>query len=167
MVVFSYVVGVLVLIPVLLRQLRAVPVPRLYRARLPLVLGVIGLFSLASYAGDHHVTATAWAWVLGTLVVGALGLGALRGLTMRVWPSNGWVMRLGTALTMTLWLATLLAQFAGDAGGSASGADGLVGASFLVFLGLTLATQYYVVHRRALPLRCGRNSAPRPDGRSW
>jgi hypothetical protein len=152
MVVFSYVVGVLVLIPVLLRQIRAVPVPRVYRPRLPLVLGIIGLFSMSAYAGDNHVTGAAWAWVLGTLVVGALGMGALRGLTMRVWPSNGWVMRLGTALTMALWLVSLLAHFAGDAGGNGSGAVGLVGASFLLYLGLTLAAQYYVVHRRAVPL---------------
>ena len=152
MVVFSYLVGVPVLIFVLLAQSRALPVPRVYRARLPLVLGVIGLFSLAAYAGDHHVTAAAWAWLLGTLAVGAIGLGALRGITMRVWPSNGWVMRLGTAPTMALWLATLLALFAGNAGGSDSGAAGLVGASFLVYLGLTLAVQSYSVYRRARPL---------------
>jgi hypothetical protein len=152
MVVFSYLVGVPVLIFVLLGQSRAVPVPRVYRPRLPLVLGVIGLFSVASYAGDHHVTSAAWAWALGTLVVGAIGLGALRGLSMRVWPSNGWVMRLGTGLTMALWLVTLLTLFAGNAGGTNSGATGLVGASFLAFLGATMAMQSYVVFRRARPV---------------
>ena len=152
MVVFSYLVGIPVLIFVLLGQSRAVPVPRVYRPRLPVVLGVIGLFSLASYAGDHHVTSAAWAWLLGTLAVGAVVLGALRGLTMRVWPSNGWVMRLGTALTMALWLATLLALFVADAAGNHSGATDLVGAGFLVYLGLTLAMQSYVVFRRARPL---------------
>ncbi len=152
MVVFSYVVGVLLLILVLLRQLRVVPVARVFRPRLPLVLGIIGLFTVSSYAGDHHISAAAWAWVLGTLVVGALGIGALRGLTMRVWPSNGWVVRQGTALTMALWLASLVVHFAGDAGGHHAGAAGLVGASFLLYLGLTLAAQYYVVHLRAQPL---------------
>ena len=49
--VFSYVVGVLVLIPVLLRQIRVVPVPRTYVPRLPVVLGVVGLFAMSSYAG--------------------------------------------------------------------------------------------------------------------
>jgi hypothetical protein len=152
MVVFSYVVGVPVLILVLLAQSRALPVPRVYRPRLPIFLGVIGLFALAAYTGDHHVTATAWAWVLGALAVGALGLGALRGLTMRVWPSNGWVMRLGTGLTMALWLVTLLVGFAGDVGSGSSGAAGLLGASFLLYLAVTIAAQYYVVHRRAEPL---------------
>src|SRR5215475_11291058 len=125
--VFSYVVGVLVLIPVLLRQIRVVPVPRAYTPRLPIVLGLVGLFAMSSYAGDHHVTSTDWAWVLATLV-GAVVLGGLRGVSMRVWDTNGWVVRQANVVTMALWLATLVLQFAGDATAS------LVGASFLVFL---------------------------------
>ena len=143
--VFSYVVGVLVLIPVLLRQIRAVPVPRAYVPRLPIVLGVIGLFALSSYAGDHHVTSTDWTWVLGTLLGGVV-LGALRGVSMRVWDSNGWVVRQANLVTMALWLVTLVLQFAGDA------AAGLVGASFLIFLGLTMSAQRYVEFRRARPM---------------
>jgi hypothetical protein len=152
MVVFSYLVGIPVLIVVLLAQTRALPVPRVYRPRLPIFLGIIGLFTLWAYTGDHHVTATAWAWVLGALAVGAIGVGALRGLTMRVWPSNGWVMRLGTGLTMALWLVSLLGGFAGDVGSGSSGAAGLLGASFLLYLALTIAAQNYVVHRRAEPV---------------
>ena len=143
--VFSYVVGALVLIPLLLRQLRAVPVPRAYVPRLPIVLGVIGLFAMSTYAGDHHVTSTDWTWVLGTLA-GAVVLGGLRGLSTRVWDTNGWVVRQANLVTMALWLVTLVLQFAGDA------AAGLVGASFLIFLGLTMAAQRYVEFRRARPI---------------
>jgi hypothetical protein len=143
--VFSYVVGVLVLIPVLLRQIRAVPVPRTYTPRLPVVLGVVGLFAMSSYAGDHHVTSSDWAWVAGTLV-GAVVLGALRGVSMRVWDTNGWVLRQANVVTMALWLGTLVLQFAGDA------TTALVGASFLIFLGLTMASQRYVEFRRARPM---------------
>jgi hypothetical protein len=143
--VFSYVVGALVLIPVLLRQIRAVPVPRAYVPRLPIVLSVIGLFAMSTYAGDHHVTSTDWTWVLGTLA-GAVVLGGLRGLSTRVWDTNGWVVRQANLVTMALWLVTLVLQFAGDA------AAGLVGASFLIFLGLTMATQRYVEFRRARPM---------------
>ncbi len=71
---------------------------------------------------------------------------------MRVWAADGWVLRQGNALTMGLWLVSLLVHFAGDAGGEHAGASGLVGASFLLYLGITLAMQYYVVYRRALPL---------------
>jgi hypothetical protein len=122
-----------------------VPVPRAYVPRLPIVLGVIGLFAMSTYAGDHHVTSTDWTWVLGTLV-GAVVLGGLRGLSTRVWDTNGWVVRQANLVTMALWLVTLVLQFAGDA------AAGLVGASFLIFLGLTMAAQRYVEFRRARPI---------------
>ena len=147
---FTYAVGGLVLLFVLLRQARAVPVPRQFQPRLPVFLGVLGLFSMFAYSGAHHVSAGAWGWVLGTLLVGALGVGALRGLAMRVWAGDGWVLRQGNAVTMALWLVSLLVHIA--ATGSGSGAAGLEGASFLLYLGLTLAAQYYVVHRRAAPL---------------
>jgi hypothetical protein len=148
----AYAFGAVVLILVLLRQARAVPVPRTYTARLPVVLGVLGLFAATSYARDHHVHASAWGWLLATLVVGAVGVGALRGWSMRVWSTNGWVLRQGTVTTMALWLLSLVVHLAGTSGGTASGAAGLVGASFLLYLGLTLGVQYYVVHRRAQPL---------------
>jgi hypothetical protein len=147
----SYAFGVIVLILVLLRQVRVRPVPRAFRARLPIVLGVVGLFEMVAYAGDHHhhVTGSTWAWVLGALLIGAVGVGALRGLSMRVWTSHQWVVRLGTTVTMALWLASLIVYFAAD---EHSGARGLQGASFLLYLGLTLAVQAYVVHLRARPL---------------
>src|SRR5580704_7560446 len=149
---FSYALGAVLLIFVLLRQVRVVPVSRVYHARLPVFLGVIGLLELFSYAGDHHVTSGGWLWVLGTLAVGAVGLGALRGLSMRVWATNGWVVRQGNAVTMALWLVSLLVQFAAGSANDHSGGAGLEAASFLLYLGLTLGVQYYVVFRRALPL---------------
>src|ERR1700677_2837230 len=149
---FLYAVGALILILVLLRQVRVRPVPRVFQPRLPVVIGVIGLFEMFGYAGDHHVSSAAWLWVAGTLVVGALGLGVLRGLSMRVWTGNGWVLRQGGAVTMALWLVSLLVHFVGDAGQGHAGAAGLGGASFLLYLGVTLCVQYYVVYRRALPL---------------
>jgi hypothetical protein len=148
---FSYAFGALVLVLVLLRQVRVRPVPRAFQPRLPVFLGVIGFFETLAYAGGHHVSSSAWLWLVGTLVVGALGLGALRGLTMRVWASDRWVVRQGNGLTMALWLVSLLVHFAGDTGNH-TGAAGLEGASILLYLGLTLAMQAYVVHHRALPL---------------
>ncbi len=149
---FSYALGTLILILVLLRQVRVRPVPRVFQPRLPVVIGVIGLFEMFSYAGNHHVSSAAWLWVVGTLVVGALGFGILRGLSMRVWSGNGWVLRQGNAVTMALWLVSLLVHFVGDSGQSHAGAASLEGASFLLYLGVTLGVQYYVVYRRALPL---------------
>src|SRR5271167_1928335 len=149
---FAYALGAIVLIFVLLRQARVVPVPRVYHPRLPIILGIIGLLELTSYAGNHHVSSTAWAWVLGTMLVGALGLGALRGISMRVWATNGWVVRQGNAVTMALWLLSVLVHFVGGTGSTHSGGAALLGASFLLYLGLTLGVQYYLVYRRAQPL---------------
>ena len=146
---FSYALGALVLLFVLMRQARLVPVPRAFQPRLPVFLGVLGLFSIFAYSGAHHVPASTWGWVLASLAVGALGVGALRGISMRVMARNGWVVRQGTVATMALWVVSFVVHFAADA---RAGVAGLEGASFLLWLGLTLATQYYVVHRRAEPL---------------
>ena len=114
---FSYALGALILILVLLRQVRVRPVPRVFQPRLPVVLGVIGLFEMVVVRGQpprlvQRLAVGAWARML----VGALGLGVLRGLSMRVWTGNGWVLRQGNAITMALWLVSLLVHFVGDAG---------------------------------------------------
>ena len=111
---FSYALGAVILILVLLRQVRVRPVPRVFQPRLPVVLGVIGLLEMSSYAGNHHVSGGAWGWVLGSLLIGAVGLGALRGVSMRVWAGDGWVLRQGNALTMGLWLVSLGANRIGS-----------------------------------------------------
>ena len=90
--------------------------------------------------------------MLGTLLVGARLLGALRGLTVRLWSSNGWVVRQGTSATMVLWAVSLAAHFFIDSGGGHAGVSGLAQASFLLYVALTLAAQNYVVYRRAVPL---------------
>jgi len=148
----SYALGTIVLFFVLLGQARLGVVRRDFRPRLPVFLGVLGLVILSAYAGDHRVPSSAWAWVAGTMLVGALGLGALRGLSMRVWSGNGWVVRQGTTVTMVLWLVTLLVHVLGDAGGTHGGGADLAGATFLLYLGLTLGLQSYVVFRRGQPL---------------
>ena len=148
----SYALGAIVLFFVLLGQARMGVVRRDFRPRLPVFLGVLGLVQTFAYAGDHHVPSSAWAWVAGTMLLGALGLGALRGLSMRVWSGNGWVVRQGTTATLVLWLVTLLAHVLGDAGGTQSGGADLAGATFLLYLGLTLGLQSYVVFRRGQPL---------------
>jgi hypothetical protein len=148
----SYALGAVVLFFVLLGQARIGVVRRFFRPRLAVFLGVLGFIETIAYAGDHHVPSSSWAWVAGTMVLGALGVGALRGLSMRVWSGNGWVVRQGTAVTMVLWLVTLLAHVFGDAGGSQAGAADLAGATLLLYLGLTLGMQSYVVFRRGQPL---------------
>ena len=151
---FAFFIGFVLLVWVLLRQVAVRPVRRVIRLGLPVVIGVIGLFELTSYANSHHdIASSAWVWVLGTLLVGAIGLGIVRGLTVKIWTAGNWVLRQGTPVTMALWLVSLAVHFAGDFFGShAHDGTGLESASFLLYLGLTLGVQTAVVHRRAQPL---------------
>jgi hypothetical protein len=148
----SIALGVLVIIFVLLRQTTVRPVPRRFQARLPVILGVIGLFELFSYTDNHHVTRDDDLWLVGTLVVGAVILGAVRALTVKVWTSNNWVVRQGTPVTMVLWVISLGLHFVVEGGGGHAGVADLEAASLLLYLGLTLGTQNLVIHRRALAL---------------
>ncbi len=150
---FSVALGVIVLAFVLLRQVRVRPVPRTLSLRAPVLIGLIGVLTMSSYAGSHHVGSAAWAWVIGTMLVGAVGLGIVRGLSVKVWATENWVLRQGTAVTMALWIVSLVIHFVGDAAGThASGGAGLEGSSLLLYLGLTLGVQNAIVQRRAQPL---------------
>ncbi len=142
---FTIALDVLVALYILSRQRRIRVVPRVLGLRFPVVLGVIGLLNLLSYSDAHHPSHRDYLWVLGTLVVGAVLLGALRALTVKIWTSNTWVVRQGTWLTMALWALSLVVHFAGGAGN-------LEASSFLLYLGVTYGLQNYVVHRRAAPL---------------
>jgi hypothetical protein len=151
---FTIALDVLIAVYVLSRQRRIRPVPRVLNFRLPMILGVIGLIDLLGYTDNHHhhVTGADWAWVLATLVVGALILGGIRAVTVKVWTSNQWVVRQGTWLTIGLWVLSLALHFVGDAGAAHSGAGNFEASSFLLYLAVTYGVQNYVVHRRAQPL---------------
>jgi len=127
-------------------------VPRLLSLRFPIVVGVIGLIDVLSYSDTHHASHGAYLWVLATLVVGAVLLGAVRALTVRVWTSDNWVVRQGTWLTMGLWAVSLALHFVSGVGARDVGAGNLETASFLLYLAVTYGVQNYVVHRRAVPL---------------
>ena len=149
---FSITLDVLVALYILSRQRRIRPVPRVLGLRFPIVVGVIGLIDLLSYSDTHHPSHSDYLWVLATLVVGALLLGAVRALTVKIWTSNSWVVRQGTWLTMGLWALSLALHFVSGTGAQHSGAGNLEASSFLLYLGLTYGVQNYVVHRRAVPL---------------
>jgi hypothetical protein len=143
---------VLVLAYILSRQLRIRAVPRLPRLQVPLILGIIGLIQFVDYTGSHHVTQNEYDWVLGTLIVGAGLLGAIRALTVKIWIMNNWVVRQGTWVTMTLWVVSLAAHFLAQVGANHTGAGNFEASSLLLYIGVTFGLQNYVVHRRAMPL---------------
>ncbi len=135
--------------------------PRLLSLRFPIVVGVIGLIDLLGYSDTHHPSHDDYLWVLATLVVGGLLLGAIRAFTVKIWTSNNWVVRQGTGLTMAFWVVSLALHFLGGIGTQHAGAGNLEASSFLLYLGLTYGVQNFVVHRRAVPL--WNALGPRPD----
>jgi hypothetical protein len=148
---FTVTFDLLILAWFLSRQLRVRPVPRILRMGVPLFLGAIGLVEFLSYRGSHHITPTSYWWLLGSLVVGAGLLGALRALTVKLWTVNNWVVRQGTWLTIALWLVSLAVHFV-VAGTQHNEAGNLEVDTLLLYLALTYGVQRYVVHRRATPL---------------
>jgi hypothetical protein len=150
---FTIALDVLVAAYILSRQRRIRPVPRVLSLRFPVILGVIGLINLLGYTNTHHhITSGDYLFVLATLAVGALVLGAIRGTTVKIWTSNNWVFRQGTWLTMGLWVLSLALHFVSGAGAKYVGAGNLEASSFLLYLAVTYGVQNYVLHRRALPL---------------
>ena len=146
----SYAFGIGVVLLVIFNQTRIRAVPKVLTARLPVVVGAIGVFSfgwksLAIGANERAARASG-------VNAGAVLLGAVRALTVRVWTAGLWVVRQGTALTMFLWVLSLMVHFYVDGGGGHKGASGLEQSSLLLYLGLTIGVQNYVIHRRALPL---------------
>jgi hypothetical protein len=149
---FSIAFDILVVLFILQRQRRVRPVRRVLRLTLPIFVGVIGVFQLLSYTDSHHVSGTSWLWLLGSLVVGAGVLGALRALSTRLWVSNDWVVRQGTEVTMALWVLSLALHLAVNAAAPHHGSSSLETSSFLLYIAVTLGVQAALVHRRALPL---------------
>lgn len=147
------VVGAAVLGYVIWGQLRRRPA-RL-RLTLPAVLMVLGASSLGAYSAGHRLGADAAAVLAAGLVFDAVGLAALRAYTVRLWVEQGRLWRQGSWITAALWLV--------GAGGHAAldAAAGTGSASYLLYLGVTLAAQRLVLHGRARRLAGARaDSAP-------
>lgn len=109
----------------------------------PVVLAVVGLGSLSSYVRTHQLSGGQLAWIAAVLVLDAVGLGAIRALTVRVWTDDsGRAWRQGSWWTLALWIVGAAAHEVAD------GASGVGLASALLYLGLTLLAQRLVLSAR-------------------
>jgi hypothetical protein len=141
------VVGVAVLGLLIYRNLTARPV-RQANQRLYLILGVIGIVETVGYLDKHHAGALGVAALLGSLVL-AVGFGAVRAMTVRVWVQNGQAWSQGNWLTAGLWIVALAAHLGYDAAISSKQLDGLGSATVLLYLAASLVTQRLIVQARA------------------
>ena len=133
------------------RQLKVRRVwPRL-TLRLAAILCVIGLVELLAYAGSHHVSGEAVGVLTLSFVVGAVALGALRALTVKIWRAGPGGAPPGDLADHGAVGALLGPALLGRGRGStrSDGQSGVVSASLLLWLGITYGVQNAVVHRRA------------------
>jgi hypothetical protein len=131
---------------VLYRQLqtRQISAERAYT--LPAVMVVIGVVQGGIYDKVHPAVSVA---ILIAGVVSALGLGAVRATTMKVWrDERGAMWRRGTPLTLGAWVLSVAVRVGLIGIGYWAGMKTETG-GLLLFLGLTLLAQNAVVAWRA------------------
>lgn len=136
--VTSIVLSVAVLAFILYRQLqvrRAAP-----RMVLPLVLLVLGVAGLEQ--GSTRLTAAKLGILIALLALDAVGLGALRAWTVKLWRDGQDMLRQGTWVTVVLWLVGLGIHLAVDA------VAHIPGSSTLLYLGVTFLAQQLVLQLR-------------------
>ncbi len=137
----SIVVSVVILGYIVWNQIR---VRRVRTAMvLPVILIVLGAGDLSRYVGRHGLSAADMAVLAVSFLFVAIGLGAVRAYTVRLWQDGGNVLRQGTYVTILLWLAGAAIHV---------GVDSLVhsaAATYLLYLGLTLGSQRLVLAARA------------------
>jgi hypothetical protein len=133
------VVSVAALLFILYRQVqvrRASPT-----MRLPLILVVVGVLLLEQ--GSSRPTASKLGILVALLAVDAVGIGALRAWTVKLWrDAQGVLLRQGTWVTVVLWLVGL---------GIHEGVDAIAhipASSTLLYLGVTLLAQQLVLQAR-------------------
>jgi hypothetical protein len=145
----SIVIGVVILLYVLVRQVQKRPVRESRGPRLMLILLVIGVIDLGQYVGRHPFNGTAIAVLVGSLVVAA-AFGALRAYTVRLWREGGVLFRQGNVLTMILWVVAIGAHFGLDLLiDRTGGGSGLASSALTLYIAVSLGVQQLVVLSRA------------------
>ena len=147
----NLIIGVLVLVLLLSRQLVARRLSESYR--LSLILAVIGIVEFANFLRGHPNEDGGIASALaGSLAIAAVS-GAVRAPTVRVWRENGQLLRKGTWLTAVLWVLSFAAHLGYDdlvAGHITGKNGGNVGdATVLLYLVVTLTIQRFILLHRA------------------
>ena len=85
--VTSIVIGVLAVVLLLVRQMRARPVRDQSSLRIGAVIGAIGIVEIVNAVRGHGLGATTVAWLAGMLIVGG-ALGILRAFTVKIWQAK-------------------------------------------------------------------------------
>ncbi|MEV6607719.1 hypothetical protein [Kutzneria sp. NPDC051319] len=147
-------VGALVVLRVLGKQLTGSFVTAKSLVLMPAILIVIGLGGAVATVGAARPSEILFFLVDAAVVV---GLGLARGATARLSMRDGNLFQKGTPVTIVLWLATIAVRVGAGFLGHALGIEGaLTAASALMLFGITIAAQnamiYFRAQQRRLPL---------------
>jgi hypothetical protein len=131
-----------ILIFILYRQLRVRKVTK--QARIYLIIVLVGLYIFYQGISTKQFIFTGKSiGILAVIfIVLAIGLGALRAYTCKIWQEQSTFYRRGTFLTLVLWAITIITHVFLDTllkGGQFSS---------LLYLGISLYTQHLVILKR-------------------
>jgi hypothetical protein len=147
--VLDIVIAIAALALVLSRQLQRRPIRSGNNTRIPLIIGIIGIFELVQYLNKGHHGAVIYVALLGSLVIAAV-FGAIRAATTHVWLEGGQAWRQGNWLTAVLWIVSFGAHLGYDYIVDGKGSNsGLGSASLMLYLAVTLAIQALILNARA------------------
>ncbi|MCL4562264.1 MAG: hypothetical protein M1281_16835 [Chloroflexi bacterium] len=139
----NLIIGLLVLAFLLYRQLQIRPVRKRVSFTLPLILVILGVVSLESYLSANPPSLTTIISIIFSLLFLAIGMGAIRAATVRLWTRDGILFRQGTLLTIVLWIVSVAMHLAADYFGHAGES------SLLLYYAITLFVQSVIVQSRA------------------
>lgn len=140
-------IGVLIVVRVISRQVVGSAVTTRSLVLMPVILVVLGLFSASGALGTASVGELAFFAVdVAVLVV----MGTLRGASTTLSMREGGLYQKGTALTLVLWIGTIALRVGAGFLGAALGVNSaLTTASLLLTFGVTIAAQNATVYLRA------------------
>ena len=146
-------IGIVVLVLIVWRQMRVRPVAGGRQGRVLVILGVIGVVQVISAAQAHPAPVLGWTALVVGLAVGA-AVGVVRARTMRIWSSGGRLVRQGTAATLVWWAVGIAAHIGLDllVRAAAPSAEPVNSASILLFVAVSLGAQTLVQMSRAREL---------------
>jgi hypothetical protein len=155
----NLVIGLLVLVYVVSRQLQAKPAKT--DMRLPVILGVIGIIQLTGFLrGESHHASEVAAALIGSLLLAA-AFGAIRAATVHVWVDNGQTWRQGNWLTAALWIVSFAVHLGYDYIVDGRGPlSGLGNASLVLYIAITYAVQRFIIQARAQRISSAQNVDP-------
>ena len=140
---FSIIIGLIVLVFIIYRQRRVRLVRESVSITLPLILAIVGISNFEYYLSSNPLTMTSTISIIVSLLFLAVGMGAIRAFSVRIWRQNGDVFRQATWLTIALWIVSIALHIAIDQIGNTGES------TLLIYYAITLFVQRSIVYARA------------------